>query len=120
MNVELVLSFSAQQDLLARRESALLDIGYQVFSTESEARARYEIEMGQCGVLLLCYTVHQNAHRDLAESFRRNCQNGIIAFVMHPSLRQPSPHAQLSFLDANFAKQIHLLKVTRPALDNTA
>ena len=53
------MSLSAENKLLAQRESVLRSAGYQVLSTISEAEVRFEIQMGQCGVLLLCYTIHQ-------------------------------------------------------------
>lgn len=109
----LVLSFSAHQELLTSRGNALRHAGYEVFSTTSEINARYEIEMGQCGVLLLCHTIHEAVRRDLATLFSNNCHGGIIAFVMHPSRQEPSHDTNLSLLDSGFSQQLHLLKAHR-------
>ena len=79
-----VLSFSYERDLLRPREVALRNFGYNVFSTTSEACVRFEIQMGRCGVLLLCYTVPGVIRRDLAALFERHCHSGVIASVMQP------------------------------------
>jgi len=92
-----VLSFSFEKDLLTRRDAALRSVGYKVFSTTSEACVRFEIQMGQCGVLLFCYTVPDAIRRDLAGLFQRHCEDGVIAFVMHPVRREESQHAQICF-----------------------
>jgi hypothetical protein len=73
-----------EKDLLPRREAALRGIGYRVFSTTSEACVRFEIQMGQCGVLLLCYTIPDAVRQDLVELFERHCHSGVIASVMQP------------------------------------
>ncbi len=108
-----VLSLSADSELLARREAALRSVGYQVLSLLSEVHVRFEIEMGQCGVLLLCYTIHQSIHSDLAQLFTQSCPAGIIAFVMHPRTREASPHAHVCFLDSDFPHKLHLIKAAR-------
>jgi hypothetical protein len=105
-----VLSFSFEKDLLPRREAALHSVGYKVFSTTSEACIRFEIQMGQCGVLLFCYTIPDAIRRDLAGLFERHCEDGVIAFVMHPVEREESPHAQLCLLDSDFPQKLHLLQ----------
>ncbi len=104
---ELVVSFSAHQELLTSRGNALRNAGYEVFSTTSEINARYEIEMGQCGVLLLCHTIHEAVRRDLAALFSNNCH------FMHPSRQEPSHDTNLSLLDSGFSQQLHLLKAHR-------
>ena len=105
-----VLSFSVDKALLAQREVHLRSGGFQVISTSSPICARYEIEMGQCGALLLCYTVHELAHRDLAGLFARHCAHGVIVFVMHPVQVAPSPHAHICLLDVDLPGKLHLIK----------
>jgi hypothetical protein len=105
-----VLSFSFEKDLLPRRDAALRSVGYKVFSTTSEACVRFEIQMGQCGVLLFCYTVPDAIRRDLAGLFQRHCEDGVIAFVMHPVRREESQHAQICFLDSDFPQKLHLIQ----------
>jgi hypothetical protein len=105
-----VLSFSVDKALLAQREVHLRSGGFQVTSTSSPTCARYEIEMGQCGALLLCYTVHEWIHQDLAGLFARHCGGGVIVFVMHPVYVAPSPHAHICLLDVDFPDKLHLIK----------
>jgi len=108
-----VLSFSADRDLLVRREPVLRDLGYDVLSTTSETCVRFEIQMGQCGLLLLCYTIREQIHDDLAELFRSYCENGVIAFVMHPVTRKKSPYAHICFLDSELPCKAHLIEGLR-------
>jgi hypothetical protein len=97
-----VLSFSFEKNLLAPREAALRNFGYKVFSTTSEACVRFEIEMGRCGVLLLCYTIPGVIRRDLAALFERHCHSGVIASVMHPLTQEETQPAQICMLDSDF------------------
>jgi hypothetical protein len=105
-----VLSFSFEKNLLPRREAALRSVGYKVFSTTSEACIRFEIQMGQCGVLLFCYTIPDAIRRDLAGLFERHCKDGVIGFVMHPVEREESQQAQICLLDSDFPQKLHLLE----------
>jgi hypothetical protein len=54
-------------------------------SVETEIQARFEIEMGRCGVLLVCFRTHPETTRELTDLFRRNCQDGRIIFVKNQS-----------------------------------
>ena len=65
------------------RESALCDYGFQVVSVGSEAEARFEIEMGRCGVLLLCFRTNPEITQELADLFKLSCPEGQIIFVMN-------------------------------------
>ena len=112
-NSELVLSISRDESLLKVREHALRSAGYEVFSVTTEVKARFEIEMGQCGVLLLCHTLNQAVQRDLATLFAKNCHTGVIAFVMRSSDARPSPFADISLSDSDFARQIPFARTWR-------
>ncbi len=115
-----VLSFSFEKDLLPRREAALRSVGYKVFSSTSEACIRFEIQMGQCGVLLFCYTIPDAIRRDLTGLFERHCKDGVIAFVMHPIEIEQSQHAQICFLDSDFPQKLHLIEDFRNSHYNDA
>jgi len=104
-----VLSFGFDRDLLPPREAALRRVGYNVFSTTSEACVRFEIQMGQCGVLLFCYTIPDAVRGELAELFEQHCKGGVIAFVMHPVGREESGHAHICLLDSDFPQKLHLI-----------
>lgn len=64
----LSLSFSAE---LKRREDALQMHGFQVKSVLSPGQARFEIEMGQCGVFVTCDSVPDIVNQDLMKLFRK-------------------------------------------------
>lgn len=110
MNENQILSLSAETELLARREAILRTAGYNVLSSTSQMEIRFEIQMGQCGVLLLCYTMHQSVHADLAGIFGQNCPTSAIVFVMHPEMRKESRHAHVNLLDSDLPHKLHLIK----------
>lgn len=85
MDTQTVLSLSTEHDLLAERETALRNSGFKVISVQTESQARYEIEMGRCGVLLICFRVHPEKARQLTVLFKTNCPSGRIIFVMNKS-----------------------------------
>jgi hypothetical protein len=53
MDRNVILSFSFDRERLAEREIALRHCGCEV-SASTASHARFEIEMGRCGVLLIC------------------------------------------------------------------
>ena len=83
MHSKSVLSYSTDSDVLARRESALQKEGYRVYSVNSEMLARFEIEMGRCGVLLICFRASHRAVQELSTLFKRSCPQGTVIFVMN-------------------------------------
>ena len=105
-----VISFSYEKTLLDGRESALRSAGYNVFSTSSESCVRFEIQMGQCGILLLCYTIRDAVHHDLSCLFAQHCPEGVIAFVMHPVYQEKSQHAHICLLDSELPNKLKLAK----------
>ena len=80
MDAHKVLSFSPDREALLKREAALRKSGVEVFSTSTENQARFEIETGKCGVLLICFRVSPLQAKDLASLFRKN---GYIIFVLN-------------------------------------
>ena len=78
-----VLSFSNDPTHLREREAALRNGGFGVVSVSSETAARFEIEMGLCGVLLICYTIPPPVSGELAGLFRRSCPVGLIIVVLN-------------------------------------
>ena len=76
-----VLSFSNDPEQLRKREAAIRSIGFDVIQVSSETVARFEIEMGRCGVLLICYTISPDVSAELASLFRRSCPGGLIIVV---------------------------------------
>jgi len=76
-----VLSFSNDPEQLRKRETAIRSIGFDVIQVSSETAARFEIEMGRCGVLLICFTIPRAVSAELASLFRRSCPGGLIIVV---------------------------------------
>lgn len=80
-NSKQILSFSPDRHALSRRESLLRSNGLEVISVSSAVQARYEIEMGRCGVLLMCFKTSGETARELTNLFRKYCPDGRIVFV---------------------------------------
>ena len=76
-----VLSFTNDPEHLLEREAAIRNSGFGVISVSSEVAARFEIEMGRCGVLLVCYTIPPSVGKELADLFRVNCPTGLIIVI---------------------------------------
>jgi hypothetical protein len=81
MDQNTVLSLSPDQHALASREATLRSGGMKVISVTSPIQARFEIEMGRCGVFLICYRLSAIAADELTRLFRRHCPQGQIIFV---------------------------------------
>lgn len=80
-----VLSFSSDNDLLHERELALRTCGFDVVSVRTASEARFEIEMGRCGTLLICFRTRSDTVRDVINLFRQNCPAGCVIFVTDQS-----------------------------------
>jgi hypothetical protein len=89
---KVVLSLSFNVEELRRRESSLRAHGFNVKSVHSPGQARFEIEMGQCGVFITSDLVPDIVNRDLMELFRKSCpKDGLIILVeANVDLRKPS------------------------------
>lgn len=83
MDKNTILSISGDRDVLVQRESALRNGGFQVISAYTESQARFEIEMGRCGIMLICFRTRADAIHELTNLFRRYCPVGTIVFVMN-------------------------------------
>ncbi len=83
MPKDTILSYSGNHFTLEERERVLKGNGFDVVSVETETQARFEIEMGRCGILLICFQTHPDKTQELAKLFHRNCPSGSILFVMN-------------------------------------
>jgi len=91
MEKNTVLSLSPSQDALAKREATLRSGGLKVISVLSPIQARFEIEMGRCGVFVICYRVSKDQAEELTRLFRRNWPEGRVIFVTDPGHRDEVP-----------------------------
>jgi hypothetical protein len=76
-----VLSFNPDRQKLLTHEAALREGGFQIISVSAPVEARFEIEMGRCGVFLANYLAPIAIYRDLASIFRRSCPGGLVVYV---------------------------------------
>lgn len=76
-----VLSLNPDRQKLLTHEAALREGGFQIISVSAPVEARFEIEMGRCGVFLANYLAPIAIYRDLASIFRRSCPSGLVVYV---------------------------------------
>jgi hypothetical protein len=76
-----VLSLNPDRQSLLHHESALRENGFAVISVYSPLQARFEIEMGRCGVFLTSCITPLVIYQDLATLFKRSCPSGLVAYV---------------------------------------
>jgi DNA-binding NtrC family response regulator len=91
MDKKTVLSLSPNESALAAREATLRSAGFEVISVLSPIQARFEIEMGRCGVLVICYRVPHDETEELTKLFRKNCPEGRVIFVTQPGQKREVP-----------------------------
>jgi hypothetical protein len=81
MDKNSVLSCSPSDEALIVRHTFLRNAGMEVTSVHSPAEARFEIEMGRCGSLIICHQLSSLEANEISELFRRYCPKGRIVFV---------------------------------------
>jgi hypothetical protein len=85
-NDHTVLSLNPNGMALERYELELRDRGFVMISVSSPVEARFEIEMGRCGVFLISYLTPPLIRDDLVLLFRRSCPQGTVVYVtQHPN-----------------------------------
>ena len=85
-----VLSVGSFKDLLWTRSQILQAAGYRVISTSDPREADVKIMEGQCGVLLLCYSIREEWRRHIIHAFREHCPEGrVVAITNVPFSRPP-------------------------------
>ncbi|MCU1299829.1 MAG: hypothetical protein JWQ87_113 [Candidatus Sulfotelmatobacter sp.] len=94
------LSLNPNGKTLLPYEIALRETGFEVISVSAPLDARFEIEMGRCGIFLTSYLTPAPVYRDLASLFRRSCTDGqIIFFIDHPDDNVPDADILVSDRD---------------------
>jgi hypothetical protein len=93
-----VLSLNPDRKALLRMELALRDSGFKVISVGTPLYARFEIEMGTCGIFMICYVTPPIIHSNLAALFRRTCSDGLIVFLAQTA-GDTSPEADIVISD---------------------
>jgi hypothetical protein len=87
-NENTVLSLNPDGRTLLGEESALREGGFEVISVSTPLQARFEIEMGRCGVFLTSHITPLPICRDLINLFRVSCPDGTVVFLTSPSFQQ--------------------------------
>jgi len=63
-----------------------------------ESAARFEIQMGRCGALVLCHRLKEDVGQSLAKEFRKYCIDGIVVGIVeietHTRPHQPAKRAR--------------------------
>ena len=83
-----VLSLNPDGRTLLSQESTLRESGFEVISVSTPLQARFEIEMGRCGVFLTSHITPLPICRDLISLFRVSCPDGTVVFLTSPSFEQ--------------------------------
>jgi DNA-binding NarL/FixJ family response regulator len=78
-----VVSVGSHPELLWLRDAVLRSAGFEVFTTIDFEQGIEQILHGNCGVLLMCYSLRRVTRRYLAEAFRLKCPDGRIVTVMN-------------------------------------
>lgn len=76
-----VISVGTQPELLWLRDSVLRSAGFDVLTKIDTQEALAVIERGNCGVLLLCYSLPLPSRKRLAEAYRAQCPEGRIVTI---------------------------------------
>jgi hypothetical protein len=93
-NSKLIISVGTLPDLLLLREAVLTKAGYRVLNAFTEAEALAKINSGDCGVLLLCYSVEEESRKHITKAFREVCHEGRIVSITNQPLKE-SPDADV-------------------------
>jgi hypothetical protein len=78
-----VLYLNPDGQTLRSQESALRESGLEVISVFTPIQARFEIEMGRCGIFLSSYIAPLPIYRSLANLFKRSDPDGSVLFIAH-------------------------------------
>jgi hypothetical protein len=84
-----VVSIGADSELLWLRHAVLQTAGFDVLTAVNETDALASIQKGECGVLLVCYSLSLGIRRRLAEAFRSHCPDGKIIAITNTQVDKP-------------------------------
>jgi hypothetical protein len=76
-----VLSLNPDRQKLMSQESILRDNGFEIISVATPPQARFEIQMGRCGIFMTSYVTPRAIYCDLVNLFRRSCPSGLVIFL---------------------------------------
>lgn len=106
-----VLSISPSKEALVVRQTTLRNAGMKVISVLTPSEAIFEIEMGRCGNLLICYRLSARAADDIARLYKRYCPEGRIVFITNGSAEKAPVNADVNIPESSEPeKMIQALK----------
>jgi hypothetical protein len=108
----LLLSFDPAKN--QRRAVALKQRGFEVVSVSSPVQARYEIEMGRCGIFITCPLIADIVSLDLLGLFKKFCPSGITVAVTNSRTRATiGPHVDIAIDEAGDPDELVSALTTR-------
>ncbi len=84
-----VLSVGADPELLWLRNFVLQSAGFNVITTADDLDALARIERGECGVLVVCYSLVKSVRQRLAEALRKFCPGSRIVAITNERVEKP-------------------------------
>jgi DNA-binding NarL/FixJ family response regulator len=84
-----IISVGADAELVRLRNFVLQDAGFDVISTIDAHVALARIERGDCGVLLMCYSLEKSVRQQLADALRKFCPNSRIVAITNQQIDKP-------------------------------
>jgi DNA-binding NarL/FixJ family response regulator len=86
MRAQKVISVDGNPELLWLRNAVLKYEGFQVVTSLRHEDALAEIRRGDCGTLLMCYSMPRSSRQLLAEAFRQYCPGGRIVAITNEQM----------------------------------
>jgi CheY-like chemotaxis protein len=83
-----VISVGTLPEVLSLREAVLKSVGYTVFTATNPQEAATRIRNGECGVLLLCYSVQDEWRGQLIREFRETCPQGRVVAITNGNMAE--------------------------------
>ncbi|PYV48673.1 MAG: hypothetical protein DMG92_13060 [Acidobacteria bacterium] len=83
-----VISVGTLPEVISLREAVLKSVGCAVFSTARPEEALSKIRNGDCGVLLLCYSVREQWRGQMVREFRETCPQGRIVAITNGTMSE--------------------------------
>jgi DNA-binding NarL/FixJ family response regulator len=84
-----VISVGTNTELVRLRHFVLQEAGFNVVSTFDEHDALSRIERGECGVLVMCYSLGKSIRQRLSEALRRFCPESRIIAITNEHMDKP-------------------------------
>jgi CheY-like chemotaxis protein len=84
-----IVSVGADPELVSLRNHVLREAGFNVISAMYAHDALARIESGDCGVLLMCYSLPMDVRRKLAEALRHFCPGSPSIVITNEQMNKP-------------------------------